>query len=303
MIFLFLLLLPFSAVSSTENAIGNNFLYSFDTEGNQIIQETISGWFHTQEKDVKILQQDFGIGYTYSRYLNKDDEFEYNYNGSSISLLSNFKYKDFSMIGTAGIAQLNTWDSPYFLGDMNFNYQVNKNTVLSFGAYGDVVDSTNAMQEEIVFTGYALGIDYSNQVGGIAANVGQMFFSDDNIRSIANLKIYKDVMDGLNVYVKTKQYSNTIPNNGVYWSPDMYSRYGLGIGFRQRYGDLIFSGFVEGGASYANEEWLPANAWRLNVDNSRRKSNWVANIAIGSDISGSDNYKWFYINANIKYNF
>lgn len=299
---LLLLLLSFN-VFADDIAIGNNFLYSFDTEGNQIIQDTVSGWFHTQQKDDKMLSQDFGVGYTYSWYLNKAEEQEYHYNGSAISLLSNFKYKDFSMVGSAGIAQLNVWNSHYFVGDMNFNYQYNKNSVFSFGVYGDVVDSTNAMQEEIVFTGYALSFDYYNDYGGIAGNVGQMFYSDNNVRNNGNLKIYADIMDGLNAYLKTKQYSNSNANNGMYWSPELYSRYGLGIGFRQRYAELIFSGFLEGGVSHANEEWLPATAWRLNIENVKRTSNWIANVAIGSDISGDDNYKWFYINANLRYNF
>lgn len=291
--FLWLLLLSFPVLAK-DRAIGNNFLYTFDTEGNQIIQETISGWFH---------KQNFGVGYTHSWYFNQEEEFEYNYNGSAISLLSNFKYKDFSMVGTAGLAQLNKWESPYFIGDMNFNYHYNKNMILSLATYGDVVNSTNAMQEQIVFNGYALTIDYYNKYGGMAANIGQMYFSDGNVRDMVNLKIFADIRDGLNIYLRTRQYGDSEPNNGIYWSPEMYSRYGLGIGFRQRFYDILFSGFVEGGASYANQEWLPATTWRLNAEKNFDKSNWTANIAIGSDINGSDNYKFWYVNANIKYSF
>jgi hypothetical protein len=83
----------------------------------------------------------------------------------------------------------------------------------------------------------------------------------------------------------------------------MYSRYNLGIGFRQRYEDMIFSGFIESGASYADKEWLPATAWRVSVENAPNKYNWVGNLAIGSDLNGGNNYQWVYIAANIKYNF
>jgi hypothetical protein len=196
---LFLLLLSFNIYAKDnipkDKAIGNNFLYSFDTEGNQIIQETISGWFHTQKKEKTLLQQDFGIGYTHSWYLNEENGFEYNYNGSSMALLSNFKYKDFSMIGAAGIAQSNNRNTPYFLGDMNFNYHYDSNMVLSLETFGDLVNSTDAMRQGIVFTGYGLTTDYYNKYGGVAANVGQMFYSDNNIRNFGNLKLYIDVMD------------------------------------------------------------------------------------------------------------
>lgn len=303
---LILFLLSFNAFAIDylrDQAVGSNFLYSFDTEGNQIIQETISDWFHTQEKEKPILKQDFGIGYTHSWYLNDEYGIQYNYNGSAVSLLSNFKYKDFSMVGSAGIGQMNNRTSPYFLGDMNFNYHYNKNTVFSFETYGDLVNSTDAMREGIAFTGYALTADYYNEYGGIAANVGQMFYSDSNIRTIGNLKLYADVYDGVNVYFRTRQYGDSIPNNGLYWSPAMYSRYGLGIGFRQRYEQLLITGFVEGGISYADEELLPATAWRLSVENVPNIYNWTANLAVGSDINGGNNYQYYYVMANFKYDF
>lgn len=287
-----LLLIPFN-VYANDNAIGNNFLYTFDTDGNQIIQDTVSGWFKSQQ---------LGIGYTHTWYINNKDEIDYHYQGSAISLLSNLKYKDFSMIGTAGIAKSDNSNTPYFLGDMNFNYQYNKNTVLSLGTYGDVVNSTKALNEGITFTGYSLTADYYNHIGGIAGNIGQMVFSDSNIRSILNLKIYANIMDGLNIYLKTKQHTDSNPNNGVYWSPEMYSRYGVGFGFRQRYFDMLFTGFVEVGSSYSNQEWQPVTAWRLNVE-PPLKNQWNTNLSIGSDMSGIDNYKYFYVNVNVKYSF
>lgn len=304
---LFLFLLSFTVFAKNnipkDKAVGSNFLYSFDTEGNQIIQETVSAWFHTQEKQKTILKQDFGIGYTHSWYLNDENGFEYNYSGSGVSLLSNFRYKDFSMIGSAGIGQVNSRTTPYFLGDMNFNYHYSDNLIFSLETYGDLVNSTDAMIQGIAFTGYALTADYYNEYGGIAANAGQMFFSDDNVRTVGNLKIYADVYDGINVYFRTRQYGDSIPNNGIYWSPEMYSRYGVGVSFRQRYKEALITGFLETGASYANQEWLPANAWRLSVENMPNKYNWVANLAVGSDLNGGNNYQYYYIMANFKYNF
>ena len=296
--FFLMFLLPFAAYAK-DNAVGNNFLYTFDTDGNQIIQDTISGWFKSQQKPAK---PDLGIGYTHTWYINEQDGINYNYSGSAISLITDFTYNDFSIIGTGGIAQSNNRNSPYFLGDLNFNYQYNKNTTLSIGTYGDIVNSTKAMHEGIVFTGYSLTVDYYNDIGGIAGNVGQMIFSDNNVRTIGNLKIYADVMDGLNLYLKTKQYGDSQPNNDIYWSPEMYSRYSIGAGFRQRYFDMLFSGFIELGAAYTNQEWAPVTAWRLNIE-PKITSNWTGNLAIGSDINQNDNYKWFYVNANIKYDF
>lgn len=286
-----------------DNAISDNFLYSFDADGNQIIQNTTSGWFHVSDKDNPILKQDFGIGYTHSWYLNDKYLQEYNFNGSAVSLLANYKYEDFSIIGSAGIGQMSNRSSPYFMGDMNFNYQYNNNTTLSFELYGDLVNSTNAMIEGIAFTGYAFTVDYYNNYGGIAASVGQMFYSDANIRTVGNLKIYADVYDGINVYFRTKQYGNTDPYNGLYFNPEMYSRYGLGVGFRQRYEDIIFSGMAEGGAITASNEWFQAIAWRLNVENAPNKYNWTTGLTFGSDIQGSNNYQYYFLMANFKYSF
>jgi len=287
-----------------EQSIHNSFLYSFDTEGNQIIQNTTSDWFHINNKNNMILTQDFGVGYTHSWYINDDYFRQYNYNGSALSLLSNYKFGDFSLIGSAGIGQMNNRSSPYFLGDMNFNYQYNKNTLFSFETYGDLVNSTNAMNAGIALTGYSFTVDYFNDYGGVAANVGNVFFSNDNIRTMGNLKLYLDVYDGVNIYFRTKQYGDQNPGNGLYWSPDMYSRYGLGIGFRQRYEDLfIVSGIVEGGVYNAYNEWGPATAWRINIENIPKNTNWIGNFTIGSDLNGSNNYQYFFMMANIKYNF
>jgi hypothetical protein len=39
------------------------------------------------------------------------------------------------------------------------------------------------------------------------------------------------------------------------------------------------------------------------LENIPKNTNWIGNFTIGSDLNGSNNYQYFFMMANIKYNF
>lgn len=248
-------------------------------------------------------RQDWGIGINQTNYVTDKNN---RYNGQGLVMLANYNSGPFSLVGELGVGQLNNGPKKNFLlGDMTATVRINKNLSLYGGVYGDVVASDTGLADSATFTGFSIGTELSHDdVGGISFAGYQQNYSNNNIQEGFLAKAYLNTpIDGINVYVSTKQYVNSLPYNGLFYSPENYSRYNIGIGFRQPLGsEWTLSGHVDIGQALADGEWSNVNSFRISLDKTLVK-NFTFGIAVGSDINPGNNYRYQYGQLVLRYTF
>ena len=280
--------------------VGTRVYQTYDSEQNTTTRTSADYWFKNDNPVANdkrgTMNQNFGMSYAKTFYTNPSAQ----YWANSVSLLANYWKEDNAVFGTLGVGVLNS--KAYLTGDMTAMRFLNKNFAASVGVYGDVVDSVAGLQNGITFTGVTTGLDAYNDFGGLVGSVRQSYYSNSNIQSGWFAKSYVNVADGINVYVSTKQYHNSNPYNGYYYSPNNYARYNLGVGFRKLFDNFTLAGFVEGGQANADSVWSNAGAWRVAID-SLPVRNWTIGAAGGSDINASNNYMYHYLDLHARYTF
>lgn len=248
-------------------------------------------------------RQDWGISVNKTRYVTDAGT---TYNGQGLTALANYHTNNFSLVGELGVGQLNNRSNKNFLlGDMTATYKINRNFSVYAGVYGDAVASDAGLAAGATFTGVSLGAELSKEgLGGISAGVYQQTYSNDNIQQGFMAKVYADTpISGVNVYASTKQYTNSLPYNGLFYSPPSYARYNIGIGYRLALNEeWTLSGHADIGKALADGTWSNVNSYRVAIDKTLVK-NMSAGVAIGSDINPSNNYRYNYVQANFRYTF
>jgi hypothetical protein len=147
-----------------------------------------------------------------------------------------------------------------------------------------------------------VGIDLYNNFGGLTMLFRQNYFTDGNTRTGELVKAYVDIFDGMNAYISTKHYNDSFPYQGYYYSPAVYNRYNVGVGFRHKIfnDNILASGFVEYGAQLADHIWSKnIYAFRLTLD-TITNTNWSFGASIGSDVNSTYNYQYYYAGAHFK---
>ena len=248
-------------------------------------------------------RRDWGISVNKTNYTTDTGT---RYSGQGITALANYHYDRFSLIGELGVGQLdNLSNKNFLLGDITAAYRVNGNFSVFAGLNGDLVASGAALAAGTTYTGISLGAELSKAgLGGITGGVYQQWYSNSNVQQGFFAKIYAETpIEGVNVYVSTKQYTNSLPNNGLFYSPASYARYNIGVGYRLALNEeWTLSGHADIGQAVATGTTSNVSSYRVAVDKTLVK-NMSAGIAIGSDINPGNNYRYNYIMASFRYTF
>ena len=248
-------------------------------------------------------RQDWGISVNKTNYTTDTGA---RYSGQGITALANYHTDNFSLVGELGVGQLNNISNKNFLlGDMTATYRVNRNFSVYAGLNGDAVASDAALAVGATYTGVSLGAElFKEGLGGITGGVYQQWYSNSNVQQGFFAKVYAETpIDGVNVYVSTKQYTNSLPDNGLFYSPASYARYNIGVGYRLALNEeWTLSGHADIGQAVANGVTSNVSSYRVAVDKTLVK-NMSAGIAIGSDINPGNNYRYNYVMANFRYTF
>lgn len=288
-----LLLVASSAYAGEQfKSLGGELTYARDTEGNSMVREDVNVWANTSKEDKQV-----GVRLTASQYSNAVRS----HNATSVSVITDYKINDYRLTGNLGIGSLSS--KVYLYGDMNASKKVNENLDVFAGVVGDVVDSVQGLANGVTYTGAYAGVDWYNDRGGATATVRQMQYSNSNTQSGWTGKAYLNVVDGVNVYVSTRQYHNSNPYNGFYYSPEDYARYNLGVGFRKRIADFVVAGFVETGRINADSTWSNAAAARLAVETPKKANGPIYGFAVGTDLSNASGYRYDYARVYLRYDF
>jgi len=215
-----------------------------------------------------------------------------------ITAMPSMKFGTNTLTGVAGVGQVH--NAAYLYSDLTLTHPYDAEVSTSVGVVGDVVDSIAGLNTNITYTGVVAGVDWSKPWGGVVGSTRYTQYTNSNDQIGWTAKAYVDVVGGLNVYARTKQYHNTNPNNGGFYSPDLYQLYMVGAGFRQRIDGYRVTGCVEVGTRTADREQADATGWRIVVDK-KLDQHWNITGTIGRDVDGS--YYYQYANVNIAYLF
>jgi hypothetical protein len=248
-------------------------------------------------------RQDWGISVNKTQYTT---DIGTAYSGQGITALANYHNGGFSLVGELGIGQLdNAPNKNFLIGDMTATYKINRNVSIYAGLYGDAIASDAGLAMAATFTGVSVGAEVSKEnLGGISGGVYQQTYSNNNIQQGFVAKVYAETpITGVNVYVSTKQYTNSMPYNGLFYSPESYARYNIGVGYRLALTDeWTLSGHVDVGQALADGAWSDVNSYRVALDKTLVK-NMTAGVAIGSDINPSNNYRYNYVMGTFRWTF
>lgn len=274
------------------SSVGGEVLHTRDTDGNIMFREQVDGWAN-KSTDKKQL----GVRLTTSQYSNLIRS----HNTTAISVLADYKIDDLRVMGNLGIGNMSS--DVFLFGDMVLSKQVNRSTEVFAGINGDVVDSVRGLDSSIVYRGVYAGFDWYTDSVGATMTVRHTDFTNNNTQSGWSGKAYANVVDGVNIYVSTRQYTNSSPYNGFYYSPEDYKRYNLGIGFRQRIKGYLVSGFAEFGRLVADGEWGRASAGRIAVETPKVANKPIFGIAAGTDLSNASGYRYDYARVYARFDF
>ena len=242
-------------------------------------------------------RQDFGVGVAETLYTNPSAS----YRGQEVQLLSNYNDGAYALKGGLGVGTLNNRN--YLVGDMTGMKFLNENSLLSLSVSGDIVNSVQGLQQGIAQTSVGLGYDYYNDFGGISISGFQSYYTDGNKQTGGTLMPYVYTsISGVYVYVKDRYYNTQIPNDPNYYSPGHYNRATAGVGWKKAIGDNVYSGWADFGTALADGYSSPAGSARFAVDHIENKK-LTYGVAVGTDVSSSGNYQYYYVDVHAKYTF
>lgn len=275
-----LLLVPSLALAQQVN---HSVKSTEDNDGVKLLNHTTS-----------VMVKDWGIGVSKTDYQTPT----YNKTSSGLLLIADYKRSNHSLVGNIGIGS--TSGKNYLLGDITGSYTLNKNISLNASVFGDLIDSTKSLTNNIAARGLILGADLTHDQMGLAAGSKTVWYSDQNKQQGYYLKPFYSIADGVNVYMTKKHYTNSMPYNGLYFSPDVYDRSGMGISVRKRLGHATVYGFVEKTrikTQFSNDS---TTAWKLEVS-SPVYDKVKTRVSAGKDYNNGFYYK--YLEFSIAYTF
>ena len=224
--------------------------------------------------------------------------------GNSVEAVINDSYGIVSLNGTAGIGQVN--NNQFFVGDMTANVAVTKRVLLSGSVYGDIVDSTNGIINNVSFRGVLAGGEYTGDSWGVSGNYRLTEYSNNNNATGIFGKLYYNVANGIAVFGTVKHTDHSLPNNGDFWSPQKYERNGLGVSARYRYENLLgYASFDHGQAKIINGGVTDTQTSTIiKLGGSVKISKALVGIQATNEsdhIPNSDNYNFISIAATVSY--
>jgi hypothetical protein len=242
-------------------------------------------------------RQDFGVGLAQTVYSNPGAT----YLGQELQFLANYNDGNYALKGGLGIGVLS--GKNYLVGDMTAMKFVNANSLISFGVYGDVVNSVLGLQQGVTQQGWNIGGDLYNDYGGLSLSGTQSYFTQGNTQTGGTAKIYAmTAYEGVHIYIKDRYYINSQADTPLFYSPQYYQRLTTGLGWRKVVGENIYSGWADAGQANAAGTKIFAGSGRFALDHVENKA-ITYGVALGTDISAASNYQYYYVDAHFKYTF
>lgn len=262
------------------NSIETNLYYSSDSD-NTVIEKYDSRYIN----DSGYI---FGIGQNV-----------YNVNGNSVRL-------DKAVLGFRNelLTIVSEVDEEGNIGGLA-TFIIPSDIYMELGIERELIDSENGLTDRLSSTVYYFNIDLYHEGidAGLSLVPSYTNFDEGGSRNQLRTKLYKGIGEtGFHVYVRTRNYWNSDPYNGVFFSPEEYEQYLVGFGFRRVLGEhTVVSGHYDMGRQYIDGYGEPSNTWRLSLN-----SNITDSISISIDHAVdnySPNYTYELSTASIVFHF
>lgn len=214
--------------------------------------------------DARYYPNDFGVGIGHSNYTSNNETWYFD------RLILSHRNDNHDI----DIELLNGDDKLHVLG--NGRYILPTNTYMEFGLERDIIDSYKGLSNMLFSNTYYYNVDlYSETLDvGLALVPSYTTFDDNGYRKQLKTKLYKSLgQSGVHVYARTRNYSISEPYNGVFFSPEDYSRYLFGLGFRRVIGKhMIMRGHYDYGRQYVDGYDEPSSSWSLSFSRNMNDS-------------------------------
>ena len=253
-----LLLFPVIAYSQ-EQKVGAHYSFSNDTDSSEIHKYTVDYFYN-----------DFGASYSYINYKGEN----YNFYGERVGFLLEKDHLDLDI----GFIDYN--DHVQLDGYATYNNQFSNFLFYELGVEHTPIDSFNGLENDLTATTLYSSLDlYSSNIdAGIAVVPAITFFENNGERKQLRTKLYKGVGHGFHVYFRTRNYENSKPDNGFFFSPEEYQQVLYGIGSRH----YIWGGFLRTHMDFGYQKI-----------NDFREDSWTYRVAYKKDASNYDVYLSF----------
>lgn len=280
-------------------AVGGRLYTTYDTEHNYKSVASAEFWENTGDQRLNRDHANFGIAVSDTLYVNPMAR----YMSQGAQFIVDINNKDYYAGGGLGIGTIN--NKQFLLGDTWGGYNINKNISIDGGINGDIVDSVVGLENNITRIGASIGADIHTEGGtGIAFGATRGSYSMGNLQQGAYSKLYTEVYEGVNIYFRTKSYTNSMPYNGFFYAPDHYARYLTGVSFKKVVSDsYLVAGWLDVGSSVSDAVWSPAHTAKVSVDTLPVQQGWTYGATIGTDVNAASNYQYFYTDVHAKYTF
>lgn len=282
-------LLPIALLLFNSSVFSQNVEYNYyqtsDNDGVKVNKHTITTSYSL-----------VNVGLNNTEYLTPTGK----YNSQALILSPKIKLDKFETIGYAGIGRIS--NKNYLFGDITGTFNLTNNFKSHLTVFGDVVDATTALNENISFYGIVKTVEYSNDNAGIVIGPKFIKFSNDNYQRGYLAKVWISIFDGVNLYVSTKDYKNSLPFNGIYFSPDHYNRTGYGLSIKKKLSNIKIFGLIEKSNIKTINGKEPASTWKLEFE-VPISNNLKGIITSGKDFGTTSQFKYQYNSIVLKYIF
>ncbi|MBW8832828.1 MAG: hypothetical protein JF606_26225 [Burkholderiales bacterium] len=175
---------------------------------------------------------------------------------------------------SAGMAKIGT--HVHAVGVLDVLRPVAAASSLGVSAERNVVDSRLGIDAGLTFNSLALVADHAfNERFNVGLAGGSSWFSDDNRRPFLRTRWNFSFNEkfGLNAYLKTRSYRDSMPNRAEYFSPERLNETSLGLSSRliaaQR---VVLSAAIDAGRQHTETDAKPIWSYSLGVSSLRNAS-------------------------------
>lgn len=190
-----------------------------------------------------------------------------------------------------------------FHGEGTWNFRFTEKAGAELIGSRDAVETIGALKQAILSNFVAVSIDYAltDRLTVIGMPTYQRFTDGNDRRGGRAWLIYSLLPEyGIGVEAKVQAYGSTGNSGGLYFNPEQYERYEIGLRLRRAIGDWRVIASADYGRERINREIeKPTYAVALTMQRSF-SNNVAAGIQFsyyraaseGSDINSSDDYAW-----------
>jgi hypothetical protein len=241
-------------------SLGASYLFSTDTDDNDIHRHTVNGW--------EPVSAHFDIGASASRttFVRHDRH--------AVRGGVQYDLRDGALASRGDIGVEHLAGRDYLTGDLVVETYRGAWT-LAAGLERTLVDSERGIALGLAATTAYVMADWSADTHGAALVLARTAYSDTNDRNRLRTRLWQSVCDcGVYVQVAGETYSNSQPYTGNYFSPERYTRALGGIGVRRRVAAGTFSARAEYGVQRVDGEQHPSHTLTARFESARSTEGW-----------------------------